>query len=391
MSDKKKQQQFSPKRLRELEKQVEEYTDEDLLNEADELEKEMLAGNITYDLPDDFFQQILAKGKLIEAEKECNSQKPVGQDLEREAETKIKRVWDETVPPDAEPVTITVTTTLPPTEPPVRAGQTAGKPEVEAELPHVTRILTAESMPEEELARVDIAEADNVKAKPPIAAAESEVQKKEAAVEENSGQNGRRGVKKPRRKVKLRWKVLLTVMILVMVPLAFSITSGGKKHFLFETKKDYGVKGFKISLSNDGFTEYMVDSETSAYDTIEEQIGIDAIKIGDRPSDLFYVDYDIDGPRADVIFGCDDDKYLVLTQLKSNDKTKADYINDAEEEKVSSVYNEQLEINIEIYKEKVKSNKIKYHAVIITDTSIYNITATISLENFEIILKDLFF
>lgn len=62
-------QQFSQKRLKELEKQVTEYTDEDLLKEADELEKEMLEGNISYDLPEDFFRQILAKGKLIEAER----------------------------------------------------------------------------------------------------------------------------------------------------------------------------------------------------------------------------------------------------------------------------------------------------------------------------------
>lgn len=72
-------QQFSQKRLQELEKQAQEYTDEDLLNEADELEKEMLAGNISYDLPEDFFQQILAKGKLIEAERRMHSDDTVGE------------------------------------------------------------------------------------------------------------------------------------------------------------------------------------------------------------------------------------------------------------------------------------------------------------------------
>lgn len=387
MSEKKKQQ-FTQKRLRELEKQVQEYTDEDLLNEADELEKEMLAGNITYDLPDDFFQQILAKGKLIEAERDRNKQKPVDQDVEKEDETRIKRVWDETVPPEAELINIPVMTITPPSEQPTITGDAAGKPEEKADLSHATNIVTAvESAPEQEMVRADIADADKVKIEVPRAAA----QKNETAAGEAGGQDNGKGSKKPRRGVKLRWKVLMTVMILVMVPLAAGITSGGKKHYKLEVQEQRSRKGNRISSSNDGFTADIVDKEMQAYDDIENQIGIDAIRIGDRPSDLFYDDYDIDGPRADIIFNGGNGEYLVLTEIMINNKTKSDYIDDAEEEKVSSVFNEQLEIEVEIFKEKIKANKIKYHAVITTETSVYNITATINLENFELILKDLFF
>lgn len=59
-------QQYSLKALQEFGQQM---TDEELLNEADNLEREMLAGHIVYDLPEDFFNQILVKGKLIEAER----------------------------------------------------------------------------------------------------------------------------------------------------------------------------------------------------------------------------------------------------------------------------------------------------------------------------------
>lgn len=386
MSNKKKQQ-FSQKRLRELEKQLEEYTDEDYLNEADELEKEMLEGDINFDIPDDFFQQILAKGKLIEAEKERNKQKNVGQEADKEAEIKIKRVWDASVSQDAEPVDIAVTTSLPTAELSVENGNVAGKSEAKPELPQIPEVLAAvEITAEQETVRADVSNADEVKAEGPVAA----VQKKQAAVEENNEQSSEQGEKKPRRGVKLRWKVLLTVMILVMVPLAVGITSGGKKHYKFEVQEQHDGKGQRISFSNDGFTEDIIDEEMIAYDEIEKQIGIDAIKIGDRPSDLFYDSYVITGHRADILFSCDN-KYLTLTEIISNEKTKADYINDAEREKASSVYNEHLEIKVNIYKEKVKSNEIKYHAVIVTDTSIYKVTATISLEDFEKILIDLYF
>lgn len=65
------------KRLRELERQVREFTDEDLLREAEELEREMLEQNIEYDIPPGFYEQIVAKGKLIEAERALHkNQKP---------------------------------------------------------------------------------------------------------------------------------------------------------------------------------------------------------------------------------------------------------------------------------------------------------------------------
>lgn len=387
MSEKKKQQ-FTQKRLRELEKQVQEYTDEDLLNEADELEKEMLAGNITYDLPDDFFQQILAKGKLIEAERDRNKQKPVDQDVEKEDETRIKRVWDETVPPEAELINIPVMTITPPSEQPTITGDAAGKPEEKADLSHATNIVTAvESAPEQEMVRADIADADKVKIEVPRAAA----QKNETAAGEAGGQGNGKGSKKPRRGVKLRWKVLMTVMILVMVPLAAGITSGGKKHYKLEVQEQNSEKGHRISFSNDGFTEDIFDDEMIAYDEIEKQIGIDAIRIGDRPSDLLFDSYVITGPRADILFKCDNNKTLILTEIMSVEKTKADYISDATNERITSVYNEWLEMDINIYKEKLGINKIKYYAVIVIDNSIYNITSTINLKDFKFILEDLNF
>lgn len=56
------------KRLKTLELQAREATDEDLLKEAEELEREMAENHIELALPPDYLKQILAKGKLLEAE-----------------------------------------------------------------------------------------------------------------------------------------------------------------------------------------------------------------------------------------------------------------------------------------------------------------------------------
>lgn len=386
MSEKKKQQ-FTQKRLRELEKQVQEYTDEDLLNEADELEKEMLAGNITYDLPDDFFQQILAKGKLIEAERDHNKQKPVDQDVEKEAETRIKRVWDETVPPEAELINIPVMTITPPSEQPTITGDAAGKPEEKTDLSHATNIVTAvESAPEQEMVRADIADADKVKIEVPRAAA----QKNEAAAGEAGGQGNGKGSKKPRRGVKLRWKVLMTVMILVMVPLAAGITSGGKKHFTLRMWQREGVDHQDIVINNVESTEGNINGgEIEAYEKIEQEIGIDALRIGDRPSNLSFNKWDKSENYAYLYFDYDGNGYLMLKEVIYVDATSVNVVSDGK--LIDHVYNDWLDIKIDYYEETIKDGKCKYNAVVTSDNSYYLITAVMDLENFKMILKDLHF
>lgn len=387
MSDKKKQQ-FTQKRLRELEKQVQEYTDEDLLNEADELEKEMQAGNITYDLPDDFFQQILAKGKLIEAERDRNEQKPVDQGVEKEAETKIKRVWDETVPPNAELINIPVMTILPPSEQLMKPGDAAGKPEEETDLSHATKVMTAvESEPEQAMVRADIADADEMKVEAPKA--EAAVHENKVVVRNNSGRDNGQGRKKPKRKVKLRWKVLLTVMILVMVPLAAGITSGGKKHFTIDFKQREGVNKQDIVLNNNADTENGIDEEAKTYTQIEQDVGIDALCIGDRPFELTYDRSEVMGKNVYMYFDYGDSGYLMLKQALYPNSSVVNVVSDGN--LIGEVYNEKLEMNINIYEESIQDGNTKYNAVLSLDNAYYLITAVMNLEDYVRILKDLYF
>ena len=94
------------KRLRELEQQVRECTDEDLLKEAEELEREMQAQHIEFDIPPNYLEQILTKGKLIEAERSLYAnQEPAAPMIEpvkkvsakedsSKAPSKLRKLWN---------------------------------------------------------------------------------------------------------------------------------------------------------------------------------------------------------------------------------------------------------------------------------------------------------
>ena len=61
-----KKKGYTKKRLAELERQVRKYSDDDLLDEASKLEQEMGRQEKTSILPNDFFEQMLAKAKGVE-------------------------------------------------------------------------------------------------------------------------------------------------------------------------------------------------------------------------------------------------------------------------------------------------------------------------------------
>lgn len=82
------------RRLRELEQQVKEYTDEDLLREAEELEREMQEQNFEYDIPPGFYEQIIAKGKLIEAERALHASQEAEKDEEPGTPPERKKFWE---------------------------------------------------------------------------------------------------------------------------------------------------------------------------------------------------------------------------------------------------------------------------------------------------------
>lgn len=59
----KKKKEYSFERLTELERQVKEYSDGDLLDEAERLEQEMKRCEDADVFSDDFFEQVLTKAK----------------------------------------------------------------------------------------------------------------------------------------------------------------------------------------------------------------------------------------------------------------------------------------------------------------------------------------
>lgn len=86
------------KRLKELEHQTKDATDEEMLKEAEELEQEMAEKHIEYDISPEFLKQILAKGKLLEAERALHeasmSENPSAEIVDtKPSKNHIKKKW----------------------------------------------------------------------------------------------------------------------------------------------------------------------------------------------------------------------------------------------------------------------------------------------------------
>ena len=63
----KKKKEYTSERLAELERQAKEYSDDVLLDEANRLEQELAQYKKTDMFSDDFFEQVLLRGKEAEA------------------------------------------------------------------------------------------------------------------------------------------------------------------------------------------------------------------------------------------------------------------------------------------------------------------------------------
>lgn len=63
------------KRLRQLEQQLKVYSEEDYQKEAEKYEREMAENGSPQEPPEGFIEQAIAKGKLLEAEKNWHDRK----------------------------------------------------------------------------------------------------------------------------------------------------------------------------------------------------------------------------------------------------------------------------------------------------------------------------
>lgn len=431
----------SLKRLKELERQLREYTEEDYLREAEEMEREMAKQEVNFEPPEGFFEQVLAKGKLLEAEKRRQEKSPSDQKAERKNETRsvvsgsakaaaIMKLGEEKRKEETDLQ-----------ENPTQSGGLAGLPdegvekeklqgagqqgvalqeigqqgielqeigqrEVELQEKGQQEIALQETG-QREVEKGETVQQERTQGLKPLAFRPEEEYGKRVEIDENGYSKDRVGEKekieeeaKPevlqsegqgagnkKRRGKLRWRLLLALGVLVAC-MVFGVSSGGKGYFLFKQKERENVSGQHVVLNNGDYMDG-VDEEVEAYYFIEQEIGIDALRLGDRPYGLVFEGVELVENSAYLYFKSQEGDYVLLKEAIYSYNVLVDVTNDGE--RVTTVYNEWLDIAVDIYEEEIKDDSYKYNAVLSVDSVYYVVTGYMDLDSYISIIADLNF
>lgn len=212
-------------------------------------------------------------------------------------------------------------------------------------------------------------------------------------IEEDTDKTGEQnGKKKVRRKKRLKvYGIVAIVAILVMM---FGMESIGGTPFLGKLwTQIIGKREMtQVDTEREGENENAVDDndEFQVYDQIKEEMGCDVVRLEARPNSMEIIQSDIDKElkRVCLIYG-NDDTIMEYQILFGYDNQSYGY--DVEDEKISenNIYVENHKIKIIQY--KLPDGSIENIAKFEYKDVYYSLNATMNEQDFENIVKNLYF
>lgn len=157
----------------------------------------------------------------------------------------------------------------------------------------------------------------------------------------------------------------------------------GRKGYFYRERDMGGV----TILENDT-SMLKMDSEEEAYKSIEDQLGIKALRFGYRPYELIFETANIEEGVARLRYTMGN-KNIFLIQSKYEKESSFNHKADLKE--VGSVENRWLGKNLKIYNERLLEGGVRYETSFIIDGVYYRLTANISESEFLDISKNLIY
>ena len=178
-------------------------------------------------------------------------------------------------------------------------------------------------------------------------------------------------------------KVFLVAVLAAAFVAMLGVTAIGGKSYFFRIR----ISRNGIIINNDQHVEYAGNLET-AYNKIEEELGINAIKLNYLPSDMKFDSLVLEKDRAVLNFSYGENMLYVI-QMKKEVKTslaaKTDRI------KRGVVHNDWLNTNIEYSSNTTELGQKEYEAILIRENELYYIFGVTDEEEFINILKKINF
>lgn len=192
--------------------------------------------------------------------------------------------------------------------------------------------------------------------------------------------------KKKPRALRALVRVALAATILGSVLAMTSITAGAKRGYKFKAKTRISVnEGVVLNTTNDIIEE---DRLNSAYTEIENTIGINVLKLGDRPADFRYIKTAINKQRATMYFTYKDEMIYLIQQVGTMEQS-TNYVSDRLEK--NSVYNVWLQESIMINRAAVDETQTEFSIQLIKGNAQYYLVGIVEEDLFKEIVQDLNF
>lgn len=197
-----------------------------------------------------------------------------------------------------------------------------------------------------------------------------------------------KGGKTEKRKIRVIgpiFRVAVAVAILVSVLAMTGIQAGAKRGYTAIKRVNPGAKS-DIVLNNDENLQ-LEGKLDKAYREIHDQIGINVMRLGNRPGELQYMKTAIGTSRATMYFDFSGENFYMIQQLKT-DESSINFISDRLEG--TAVYNEWLGRDITIEKAFTDNGNEELSASIIEGNAFYYLAGSISEEEFKEIVEDVY-
>lgn len=186
-------------------------------------------------------------------------------------------------------------------------------------------------------------------------------------------------------RIRFNWKRIAAIgLIACMMAGAGCFVALGRKSYFYREKT---LGDGRDVLINDEYRAE-VNGEDEAYEIIEEELGITALRLGYMPPEMRFYDFELWDGYAKIKFLYKDE---VVYFIQSKYEKPASLQIDTDGEYKNSVYNKWLKQNIKLEKEKRTNGTIRYAASFIVKGAWYRIVGGMEEDKFSEIVKRISF
>lgn len=189
------------------------------------------------------------------------------------------------------------------------------------------------------------------------------------------------------RRLKPIFKVAMVAGVVAIILLATTITVAAKRYYIYKKTVRASIRN-EVVIDNDANEEYMGRLE-EAYIDIGEKLGIDVLRLEKRPREMIYLETLINGNMATMFFDYEDNVFSVIQKTKDTGNS-ASVVSDRKIIEKEEVFNEELNMNIEIQKGIRETGEVEYSAEILIGDSYYYLSGAIEREAFITIIQNLY-